>query len=59
MSATAASTLFSSSVKNQGLGLIVAGVILFLLGVGGSGALYGSYVQTASAQVPAVSPARV
>jgi len=53
-----ASSLFSSSVKNRGLGLIVAGVILFVLGVGGSGALYGSYVQTASAQVPAASSAR-
>ncbi len=52
-------SLFSSSVKNRGLGLIVAGIVLFLVGVGGSGALYGSYVQSASAQVPTVSWARV
>jgi len=56
---TTTSTLFSSSVKNQCLGLVSAAVIFFLLGVGGSGALYGSYVQTASAQTPAVSSARV
>lgn len=59
MSPTTATPLFSSTLKNQGLGLILAGAILFVLGVGGSGALYGSYVQTASAQVPAVSSARV
>ena len=57
--ATTGSTLFSSSFKNHGLGLIVAGVIFFLVGVGGSGALYRSYVQTASAQAPAVTSARV
>ncbi len=56
---TTVSTLFSSSFRNHGLGLLVAGVIFFLVGVGGSGALYGSYVQTASAQVPAVTSARV
>jgi hypothetical protein len=52
-------TLFSSSVKNQGFGLVTAAFVLFLLGVGGSGALYGSYVQTASAHAPAVASARV
>jgi hypothetical protein len=52
-------TLFSSSVKNQGFGLVTAAVVLFLLGVGGSGALYGSYVQTASAKAPVVASARV
>jgi len=57
--ATTLSTLFSSSFKNHGLGLLVAGVIFFLVGVGGSGALYRSYVQTAWAQVPAVTSARV
>ena len=53
------STLFSSSVKNQGFGLVTAAVVLFLLGVGGSGALYGSYVHPASTKAPAVAVARL
>ena len=40
-------------------GDVTAAVVLLLLGVGGSGALYGSYVQTASANASVVASARV
>jgi hypothetical protein len=55
MSTTTAPTLFSSSLKNQGRGLVLAATIFFVLGVGGSGALYGNYVQTGSAQAASAS----
>ena len=55
MSTTPAPTLFSSSLKNQGRGLVLAATIFFVLGVGGSGALYGNYVQTGSAQAASAS----
>jgi hypothetical protein len=57
MSTTTAPTLFSSSVKNQGRGLVLAATIFFVLGVGGSAALYGNYVQTASAHAASASRA--
>ena len=59
MSITTAPTLFCSSVKNKGLGLVLAGILLFVLCAGGFGAIYGDYVQTVSAQVSAASSSRV
>ncbi len=55
MSTTPAPTLFSSSLKAQGRGLVLAATIFFVLGVGGAGALYGNYVQTASAPASSAS----
>lgn len=41
--ATSSNTLFTSSRRSQSLGLLVAGGILFVIGIGGSGALFGAY----------------
>jgi hypothetical protein len=41
--ATPSNTLFASSRRSTALGLLVAGGILFVIGIGGSGALMGTY----------------
>jgi hypothetical protein len=41
--ATSSNALFLSSRRSQSLGLLVAGGILFVIGIGGSGALVGAY----------------
>ncbi len=49
-------SLFSASRKSHSLGLVVAGVIFALVGVGGSGAIARNFVTAgsfAAAQAPA------
>jgi hypothetical protein len=41
--ATPPNTLFASSRRSKALGLLVAGGILFVIGIGGSTALVGAY----------------
>ena len=52
--ATSSASLFASSRHSKAFGLVVAGGILFLVGVGGSGALLSAYTgpiaQTAGVQ---------
>jgi hypothetical protein len=49
--ATSSNTLFASSRRSQSLGLLVAGGILFVIGIGGSGALVGAYTGAISQAV--------
>ena len=41
--ATTTNALFASTRRARSMGLVVAGSIFFLLGVGGSGALLGAF----------------
>jgi hypothetical protein len=41
--ATQSHSLFASSRRSKAFGLLVAGGILFVIGIGGSGALVSSY----------------
>jgi len=41
--ATATNALFASTRRARSLGLLVAGGIFFVIGIGGSGALWGAY----------------
>jgi len=53
------STLFSSTRSNRALGLVVAGAIFAVLGLGGSGAIVRNFVTAgtyASAAAPAAHP---
>ena len=56
------STLFATSRHNRSLGLVLAGVIFALIGVGGSGAIVRNFVTAgsyASAPVTASASVRV
>jgi hypothetical protein len=41
--ATSSSALFASTRRSNSLGLLVAGGILFVIGFGGTGALWSAY----------------
>jgi hypothetical protein len=51
---TSTNTLFSSSRRAKAFGLLIAGGVLFLIGIGGSGALVVAYTG-AVANTPVVA----
>ncbi|MGO8970320.1 MAG: hypothetical protein ACLQDQ_12200 [Myxococcaceae bacterium] len=46
--ATTSNSLFAATRRSKAVGLLVAGAILFVVGVGGSGALVAAYTGAVS-----------
>jgi hypothetical protein len=52
---SANNNLFVSSRHSRSLGLLVAGAVLFIVGVGGSSALFGAYTGAVAQATAAVA----